>query len=90
MCRTSTWCSLSCDRWAGVLGVYPHHGLWTRPHWTFVDVPDEDLVALAQGWIDQGVGMLGGCCGLRSHHIAALRTLADTQLGSVGPLSPGS
>lgn len=76
--------------WAGVLGVYPHHGLWTRPHWTFVDVPDEDLVALAQGWIDQGVGMLGGCCGLRSHHIAALRTLADTQLGSVGPLSPGS
>lgn len=66
-------------RWAGVLGVYPHHGLWTRPHWTFVDVPDEQLLTLAQGWIDQGVGMLGGCCGLRSHHIAALRTLADAQ-----------
>lgn len=74
--------------WAGVLGVYPHHGLWTRPHWTFVDVSDEQLVTHAQGWIDHGVGMLGGCCGLRSHHIAALRELADAQLRSAERVSP--
>jgi S-methylmethionine-dependent homocysteine/selenocysteine methylase len=63
--------------WTGAVGVYPHHGLWARPHWTFADVPTDQLVELATDWIGEGVTMLGGCCGLRSHHITALRAAVD-------------
>lgn len=64
--------------WGGPIGVYPHHGRWERPHWTFVDVSTETLAGLARGWIDRGATMLGGCCGLRTHHVAVLREIADT------------
>jgi S-methylmethionine-dependent homocysteine/selenocysteine methylase len=63
--------------WPGTVGVYPHHGLWSRPHWTFVDVPDQQLVDRALGWAQQGATMIGGCCGLRTHHVAALRAAVD-------------
>jgi homocysteine S-methyltransferase len=63
--------------WPGTLGVYPHHGSWTPPHWTFVDVDTDQLSQLAAGWLAQGVQMIGACCGLRTRHIAALRELAD-------------
>ncbi len=63
--------------WPGTLGVYPHHGRWSKPHWTFVDVPTDQLARSAERWLDGGVRMLGGCCGLRTHHIVALRELAD-------------
>lgn len=65
--------------WSGPLGVYPHHGLWARPHWTFEDVPTEQLVNLADSWLTGGATMLGGCCGLRTHHVAALRAAADAR-----------
>jgi S-methylmethionine-dependent homocysteine/selenocysteine methylase len=65
--------------WDGPVGVYPHHGRWSRPHWTFVDVPTDELVSLAGAWIDGGVVMVGGCCGLRGHHVAALRRLVDNR-----------
>jgi homocysteine S-methyltransferase len=64
--------------WPGTLGVYPHHGRWSKPHWTFTDVPTSQLSQLAERWLAQGARMLGGCCGLRVQHIAALRELADT------------
>ena len=65
------------DLWSGVIGVYPHHGRWSRPHWTFVDVATSELVKLAATWIELGASMVGGCCGLRTHHIAALRSFVD-------------
>jgi S-methylmethionine-dependent homocysteine/selenocysteine methylase len=68
--------------WPGTLGVYPHHGRWVKPHWTFADVPTDELSQLAEGWLGRGVRMIGGCCGLRTHHIAALREVADAH----GPL----
>jgi S-methylmethionine-dependent homocysteine/selenocysteine methylase len=60
--------------WDGPIGIYPESGYFTMPNWQFVDViePDE-LVELAQTWIDDGVRMVGGCCGLGPEHIAALR-----------------
>lgn len=64
--------------WSGTLGVYPHHGRWSRPHWSFVDIPPAELVGLAQQWRDLGATMFGGCCGLGSPHIAALRAAADS------------
>jgi len=60
--------------WQGPIGVYPESGYFTMPDWNFVDIIEpEELTRLAQGWIDKGVRLLGGCCGLGPAHIKALR-----------------
>ncbi len=61
------------ERWKGYLGVYPESGHFAKPNWNFVDIitPD-DLASEAQGWINSGVQLLGGCCGTDPEHIAAL------------------
>ncbi len=58
----------------GPVGVYPESGYFAMPNWQFVDViePDE-LARTAQGWVQSGVRMVGGCCGIGPEHIAALR-----------------
>ncbi len=60
--------------WDGPVGIYPESGHFSMPNWQFVDVikPDE-FARVAQQWIDSGVRMVGGCCGLGPEHIAALR-----------------
>ncbi|MDH3693333.1 MAG: homocysteine S-methyltransferase family protein [Gammaproteobacteria bacterium] len=60
--------------WDGPVGVYPEAGYFNMPNWQFVDViePDE-LAKAAQAWIDNGVCLVGGCCGLGPEHIAALK-----------------
>jgi len=60
--------------WNGPIGVYPESGYFTMPNWQFVDVirPDE-LAEVAERWVDSGVRMVGGCCGLGPEHIAVLR-----------------
>jgi S-methylmethionine-dependent homocysteine/selenocysteine methylase len=63
--------------WDGTRGVYPHHGRWLRPHWGFVDVDPAQLVTLARDWVDHGASMVGGCCGLGTRHVAALRAAVD-------------
>ena len=60
--------------WDGPVGIYPESGYFTMPNWQFVDVIEpDDLAQLAQAWIDGGVRMVGGCCGLGPAHITALR-----------------
>ena len=60
--------------WNGPVGVYPESGYFTMPNWQFVDVikPGE-LAEVAERWVDGGVRMVGGCCGLGPEHIAVLR-----------------
>jgi S-methylmethionine-dependent homocysteine/selenocysteine methylase len=59
--------------WNGPLGVYPESGFFRMPNWQFVDViAPEALAAAAQGWMRDGVRLVGGCCGLGPEHIAAL------------------
>jgi homocysteine S-methyltransferase len=60
------------SRFSGPLGVYPESGYFARPNWVFVDVSVADLVTAARGWIDQGVTVVGGCCGITPDHIAGL------------------
>jgi S-methylmethionine-dependent homocysteine/selenocysteine methylase len=62
--------------WDGPLGVYPHHGVWSAPNWTYLDVEPDELARHACGWLDQGVGIFGACCGLTARHVAALRVAA--------------
>jgi S-methylmethionine-dependent homocysteine/selenocysteine methylase len=54
--------------------------VWSQPDWTFLDVPSEELVELASNWVSLGATMLGGCCGLRTEHVAALRRAVDAGL----------
>jgi S-methylmethionine-dependent homocysteine/selenocysteine methylase len=65
------------QNWAGPVGVYPHHGVWVRPHWQFADLPPRTFVGFARDWQANGVAMIGGCCGIRPDHIAALRAAVD-------------
>ncbi|MEM7170900.1 MAG: homocysteine S-methyltransferase family protein [Pseudomonadota bacterium] len=59
--------------WDGPLGVYPESGHFIMPNWQFVDIIDpDDLVAQAHMWLDLGVQVIGGCCGLGPDHIRAL------------------
>jgi S-methylmethionine-dependent homocysteine/selenocysteine methylase len=60
--------------WNGPIGIYPESGYFTMPNWQFVDViePDE-LAKSAQSWMEDGIRMVGGCCGLGPEHISALR-----------------
>jgi S-methylmethionine-dependent homocysteine/selenocysteine methylase len=62
--------------WDGPLGVYPHHGVWSEPNWTYLDMDPDELVGYARGWLAQGVDILGVCCGLTARHVAALRAAA--------------
>ncbi len=60
--------------WQGPIGIYPESGYFTMPNWQFVDIIEpDDLVGEAKGWIESGVQLVGGCCGLGPDHIRALK-----------------
>lgn len=64
------------EEWHGPLMAYPDSGYFKMPRWQFEDViPPETLHDFAVQWLEQGVRILGGCCGLSPEHIAALRPL---------------
>ncbi len=57
----------------GPLMAYPDSGYFTMPQWNFKDIiSPEDFAREAQTWFDDGVQVLGGCCGMGVEHIAAL------------------
>ena len=59
--------------WSGALMAYPDSGYFKMPNWEFENIiPPEDFGALGRRWIDMGVQIVGGCCGLGAAHIAAL------------------
>lgn len=56
----------------GPLMAYPDSGYFEMPDWKFIDVLAEDLFErYCLEWLDQGVQLLGGCCGLTPGHIQA-------------------
>lgn len=60
-------------QYTGPLMAYPDSGYFRMPHWQFEDVIEPAaLVEFAHSWVDNGVQILGGCCGLSPEHIAAL------------------
>lgn len=64
------------DDFEGLLMAYPDSGYFKMPRWQFEDViPPAELRRFAEGWVGQGVRILGGCCGLSPEHIAALESL---------------
>lgn len=60
----------------GPLIAYPDSGYFRSPAWQFEEIiAPRDLYRFAERWVDEGVRVVGGCCGLSPEHIAALRPL---------------
>ena len=64
------------ELWSGPTGVYAQVGGWDGKNWTFdPTISPEAHADLAQGWMDRGVQVVGGCCGIRPDHIQAIQRL---------------
>ena len=57
----------------GPIMAYPDSGGWLSPNWKFDTVIETtDFQKKAQEWINQGVQIVGGCCGISTEHIKAI------------------
>ena len=62
-------------KWHGPVGVYAQSGVFEHPVWVFIDViSPQDYGDACQRWIDRGVQVIGGCCGIGHEHIAHLHS----------------
>ena len=62
------------DHWQGPVGVYAHSARWEGQVAFFdVTISPEDYAAYAKSWLERGVQVIGGCCGLGVDHIKALK-----------------
>lgn len=60
-------------RFAGPLMAYPDSGYFEMPRWQFKDIiPPNEFRRFASDWVEAGVQIIGGCCGLSPEHIAAV------------------
>ena len=58
--------------------MYAQVGDWNGTNWFYDDtVTPEDHAALNAGWVDRGVQVIGGCCGIGPEHIRAMQTLVQ-------------
>jgi S-methylmethionine-dependent homocysteine/selenocysteine methylase len=46
-------------------------------------IAPEALADAAEGWIDSGSRLVGGCCGTRPEHIRAIRERVDGRAAAV-------
>ena len=66
--------------WQGPIGVYAHSGKFVEPNWIFNDViSPEDYASAASSWLQQGVQVVGGCCGIGFEHIQVLKNIVKNQ-----------
>ena len=67
------------DNWQGPIGVYAHSGKFVEPNWIFNNViSPEDYASTASSWLEQGVQVLGGCCGIGLEHIQVLKDIVPS------------
>jgi S-methylmethionine-dependent homocysteine/selenocysteine methylase len=60
------------------LGVYPNLGYYSDAGWRFeTQIGGAEYALLANRWREEGAQIIGGCCGTRPEHIAAVRTAVD-------------
>jgi homocysteine S-methyltransferase len=58
------------QNWDSPTGVYAHTGHFVKPNWIFNDViSPEDYCSAATRWVDRGVQVIGGCCGIGPEHM---------------------
>lgn len=57
----------------GPVGVYAHSSRAVDERWVFEDtISPADYCAAARRWIDRGISLIGGCCGIEPRHIERL------------------
>jgi S-methylmethionine-dependent homocysteine/selenocysteine methylase len=65
-------------------GAYAHIGKFEPPSWKFEFVPQfmgtdewppDRYAEAAQGWVERGARIIGGCCGTNASHTRALKAL---------------
>jgi len=62
------------SKWTGHLGAYPHKGTYVRPNWNFDKNYTPEMYSKdMQGWVDQGVKIIGSCCGMGPEYISDLK-----------------
>ena len=61
--------------WNGLIGVYAHSGKFVDGNWIFEGTISPEAYAEACAlWLQRNVQVIGGCCGIRPDHIAALHS----------------
>jgi S-methylmethionine-dependent homocysteine/selenocysteine methylase len=60
------------DVWDGPRMAYPESGHFEMPHWELGDLAPAEFASRCLGWLDRGVQVVGGCCGVGIEHMAAL------------------
>jgi methionine synthase I (cobalamin-dependent) len=63
------------ERWQGFAGVYPE----IRSEGSNGALAPAALAALAEGWIERGARVVGGCCGTTPEHVRALKDAVTTR-----------
>jgi len=62
--------------WSGPIGVYAHSGRFIPPNWIFNGtISPEDYASAAAHWLQRGVQIIGGCCGIGLEHIQLLKAV---------------
>ena len=62
------------ELWQRPVGVYAHSSTEVNKQWVFEDVISPSAYCdLAAGWKDQGVSLIGGCCGITIAHISEMK-----------------
>ena len=87
-----------CERWAGPVMAYPETMRGEQPPVdqadrlptpSFLDVGDlspEIFAEACRGWVDQGVQIIGGCCGTTIEHMQAMIGRLPAQVGDRLPV----
>lgn len=64
------------SNWSGPICVYAHTSNSVNHRWVFNNtISPEDYCAAARGWLDKGVNVIGGCCGIEPAHIEQLNII---------------
>ena len=64
----------------GPLSAYPDSGYFEMPDWQFVDLIEPTrLESFYRQWMNEGVQLIGGCCGLTVEHIDAAQRVRLNQ-----------
>jgi S-methylmethionine-dependent homocysteine/selenocysteine methylase len=70
------------QHWDRFVGVYAHSGEFEGDSCKFeTTAPPESYALDCQRWLDRGVSLIGGCCGMGPEHIQALAGLRHSSAG---------
>ena len=62
------------------MSAYPDSGYFEMPDWQFVDLIEPTrLESFYRQWMNEGVQLIGGCCGLTVEHIDAAQRVRLNQ-----------